>query len=251
MIGTYFRRRIRELTDENHFYLNRAGGYLLFRQKDMKTDQQIQKAVMVSLNQEPLLNKGAIGVAVHQGVVTLSGNVPNFLKKVAAERAAWRVPDVKAVAQEVVVVLPEDDRLTDAVIAEQVVNALAGTSVAEFDIQVKVAEREVILGGSVAYTYQKDAAFEAIKLLRGIRHIHNRIKVKPQVDMETVKFRITQALLNRADEEASGIIVECSGNKVILRGKVDSRDEKNIAVMAAMTACGTAEVDDQLVIDAR
>lgn len=218
----------------------------------MKTDQQLQKELLAALKHEPLLDAPAIGVSVHHGVVTLNGNVSNFIQKLAAERAAWRVTQVKAVAMEMKVVLPEGDLLTDSTIAENVVNAIAtNTSVSPGSLRVKVADREVILDGEVDHVYQKDAVFDAIKLLRGIHHITNRLKIKPLIDTETIKFRITQALLYRADEEASGITVECTGNKVILRGKVDSRDERNIAVLAAQSACGAAEVEDQLVIDMR
>lgn len=46
----------------------------------MKTDVQLQKNVMAELNYEPMLDAAAIGVGVHQGVVSLSGNVNSFPK---------------------------------------------------------------------------------------------------------------------------------------------------------------------------
>ena len=41
-----------------------------------------------------------INVATHDGVVTLSGTVPHYAEKWAAERATQRVEGVKAIAEE-------------------------------------------------------------------------------------------------------------------------------------------------------
>jgi osmotically-inducible protein OsmY len=66
----------------------------------MKTDSQIQKDVMDELRWEPFLNAAEIGVAVKNGVVTLSGIVDSYSKKLAAEKAAKTVAGVKAVAED-------------------------------------------------------------------------------------------------------------------------------------------------------
>jgi len=52
----------------------------------MKNDLEIQNAVMDELRWEPSLNPSEIGVAVKDGVVTLSGQVDSFFKKQTAER---------------------------------------------------------------------------------------------------------------------------------------------------------------------
>ena len=50
----------------------------------MKTDLQIQNDVMDELKWEPYVNSSEIGVAVKNGVVTLSGMVDSFSKKIAS-----------------------------------------------------------------------------------------------------------------------------------------------------------------------
>ena len=67
----------------------------------MKTDVQIQKDVMEELKWEPGLRTSEIGVTAKDGVVTLSGQVDTYLKKLSAERAAKRVVGVKAVAEDI------------------------------------------------------------------------------------------------------------------------------------------------------
>ena len=51
----------------------------------MKTDIQIQKDVMEELKWDPSLNAAEIGVTVKNGIVTLSGQVNSYAKKMAAE----------------------------------------------------------------------------------------------------------------------------------------------------------------------
>jgi len=55
----------------------------------------------MSLNGNRLLKAAEIGVAVKDGVVTLSGYVDSYVKKWTAERAAARVFGVRAVAEEI------------------------------------------------------------------------------------------------------------------------------------------------------
>jgi osmotically-inducible protein OsmY len=50
----------------------------------MKTDIEIQKDVVEQLKWEPFLNAAQIGVAVKDGIVTLSGQVDAYSKKVSS-----------------------------------------------------------------------------------------------------------------------------------------------------------------------
>ena len=66
-----------------------------------KTDSQLQHDVMAELEWEPSVDHADIGVAVNDGVVTLSGYVKSYAQKVAAEKAVRRVGGVKAIAEEI------------------------------------------------------------------------------------------------------------------------------------------------------
>ncbi len=67
----------------------------------MKTDMQIKRDVLDQLAGEPSVTASAIGVAVRDGVATLTGTVPTYAEKCAAERAARRVAGVQAIAEEI------------------------------------------------------------------------------------------------------------------------------------------------------
>ena len=94
----------------------------------MKTDSELQRDVLDELKWEPSVNAAHIGVAVNDGIVTLSGHVTSYWEKYAAERAAKRVYGVKAVANEIDVKLPGSSQRTDEDIAAAAVNASSPTS---------------------------------------------------------------------------------------------------------------------------
>ena len=90
----------------------------------MSDDKRPKHAVLDELEWEPSVNAAHIGVTAKDGVVTLLGHVENFLEKSAAEKAARRVHDVKAVAEEIEVRLPFNVERGDEEIASAVVNRL-------------------------------------------------------------------------------------------------------------------------------
>lgn len=90
----------------------------------MKTDTQIQKDVLDQLKGEPFLDASEIGVAVKNGIVTLSGIVDSYSKKIVAEKVAKKIAGVRALAVEIQVGLSPNYRKTDTEIAEGVANAL-------------------------------------------------------------------------------------------------------------------------------
>ena len=122
----------------------------------MKSDIQIQKDVMEELRWDPMLNASEIGVAVRHGIVTLSGQVDSYPKKLAAEKAAKQVAGVKAIAEDMQVGIFPGNRKTDAEIAEAVLNALKWHSaVQEEKIKIKVEEGDVRLEGEVEWEYER------------------------------------------------------------------------------------------------
>src|SRR5688572_25793419 len=135
----------------------------------MKSDSQIQNDVMNELKWAPFLNSSEIGVAVKNGIVTLSGQVDSYSKKLAVEKAAKRVSGVKAVAEDVQVGISPAYRKTDTEIAEAAVKTLKWhTAVPEDKIKMKVEDGNVILEGEVEWEFQRNLAKTAIENLTGV-----------------------------------------------------------------------------------
>jgi osmotically-inducible protein OsmY len=213
------------------------------------TDLELKKSVEAELNWEPSVNAAQIGVAVKDGVVTLTGRVDSYWEKVAAERAAARVEGVRAVANELEIHLPFSSERTDEDIARAAVNRLEwSVSVPRDRIKVKVSKGWLTLEGTVDWQYQKTAAEEAVRNLVGVKGVLNHIEVKPQVSKIEVKSAIEAALKRSAQVDANRITVETDGDKVILRGTVRSWFEREEAERAAWRAPGVRSVDNRITI---
>lgn len=215
----------------------------------MKTDAQIKRDVQDELIWEPSIDETRIGVSVEDGVVTLSGEVDSYAKKIAAEKAAKRVRGVRAVAEDIIVNYGMEEEKTDTEIAKAVVNALQWhASVPEDSVIPKVENGWVYLSGQVRWGYQKESAKNAIKDLSGVKGVINSITISQGVEPLEVKKRIKEAFERSADLEARGINVLTEGHTVTLEGTVHSLKEKEEAERTAFNAPGVYDVKNNLVV---
>lgn len=216
----------------------------------MKSDIKIQEDVMEQLKWEPFLKSSEIGVAVKNGIVTLSGQVDSYSKKLAAENAAKKIAGVRAIAEDIQIGVSPTHRKTDTEIAEAVLNALKWhTMIPDEKIKVKVEDGVVRLDGEVEWEYQRTQAKLVIEDLAGIRYVLNFIKVKPQISATEIRNKINSAFKRSALIDSGKITIEVTGSNVCLKGKVRSYAEKEDAENAVWNAPGVANVDNRLEIE--
>lgn len=216
----------------------------------MKTDLQLREDILDELMWEPMLRPSEIGVTVKDGIVTLSGYVSDYSKKLAAEKVVKRVKGVKAVAEDIEVRLPYGAQKNDEEIAEEIVNALKwNIDVPNDTVSVKVENGWVTLEGELEWQYQRDAAKNAVKNLLGVNGVINLIKLKPAVNSHIIKSNIRKALERNADLEADKITVDALDSTVTIKGKVHSWTEKEEAERAIWATPGVVEVINQLEIN--
>jgi osmotically-inducible protein OsmY len=201
----------------------------------MKTDKALEYDVTEELTWEPSVGSTHIGVAAHGGVITLTGHVPHSAQKWAAEDAAKRVYEVLGVANDIRVIAGEQKR-DDPEIAAAAVHALRWDTLVTDDIQVGVRGGWVTLAGRVEWQYQKEAAERAVRNLAGVMNLTKSLQVRPRVRAEDVKEKIAASFRQHADLDAKR--VETTDGKVILRGSVRPRTERDDAARAAWAAPG-------------
>lgn len=216
-----------------------------------KHDARIREDVIEELRWDTRVSETDVGVEVQRGIVTLSGTVTSWAKKLAAQDAAHRVAGVLDVANELEVRIPGDGPPTDTEIAEHVRHALVlDVLVPDTQIQTTVSHGIVRLTGSVDYTSQREDAALAIRNLSGVRGVINEIRVnQPAVAPHAVRAAIQAALERQAQREAKHVQLDIVDGQVTVTGKVHSWAEHKAIIGAAWGTRGVEAVIDQLHIE--
>jgi osmotically-inducible protein OsmY len=153
------------------------------------SDDEIRNSVLMELKWDPKITSTDIGLAVKDGVVTLAGFVPSYWEKDAAEKAAKRVSGVKAVANDLEVKLLTTR--TDPEIARDIVHELEShIGIPAENIKATVRSGWVTIEGRVDWQYQKVLAEAAVKKIRGVIGVSNKIEVKPAVSPTDIKSKM-------------------------------------------------------------
>jgi osmotically-inducible protein OsmY len=213
-----------------------------------RTDAQIQQDVIGELKWDPRVDETDVGVEVKDGVVTLTGSVDSWTKKLAAAEAAHRVFGVLDVANDVHVLVAGEH--TDTDIAKAVRHALRWDVLVPDDkISSTVANGIVTLTGTVATAAQREDAGRAVRNLVGVRTVNNAIAIVPvKVLAADVKRAIEEALERQIEREAKRIEVTVTDGDVRLSGHVRSWAERQAAAGAAMGIPGVRSVEVRLLV---
>ena len=214
----------------------------------MKTDSDIREDVIKELRWDPRVpSPEAIGVAVEDGAVTLTGHASTYSEKLAAANAAERVYGVKAVGNQLDVRLT--DRREDGDIAKAIAHVLDwNTNIPISQVRARVEHGWVTLEGVVEYPYQRDEVERMVRHVRCVVGITNDVEVRPAVTALEVEEQIDEAIHRQAGLDARSVRVEVSDHTARVYGHVHSLHEAEVIRKAAAAAPGVARVESYVAV---
>jgi len=215
-----------------------------------KTDAELKNDVLAELKYEPCVNITDIGVLVKDGAVTLNGFATSYGEKWNAVAATKRVAGVRAIADDIVVKLPQSLLRTDGDLALAAANQIGWfTTIPTGVAKITVSDSWITLAGEVEFGYQKSDAEAEVQHMAGVKGVTNLMSVKSKLAATHVKAAIESAFERNALLDAENIQVEMSGNKVTLTGKVRNFAERDEAERVAWAAAGVWSVDNKIEVN--
>ena len=226
-------------------------GYGRIIMLEKRSDRDLKQRVLRELKWDSRIDWASINVEVNDGVATLTGAVPSYAQKIAAQDAAHRVAGVLDVANDVEVAPLDRFMRTDSEIAGAVRNALEWDALVPNElIQSTVSDGWVTLEGEVDYWRERNDAERAIRQLAGVVGVINKITIRKQkVNAKQLREEIEFALERRADREAERLRIEVNDGSVDLWGRVHSWQERRAVLGSISHAPGVTQVRDHLRID--
>ena len=213
----------------------------------LKPDSQLKTEVVAELAWDPAVKETAIGVAVKDGVVTLTGHLDTYAEKDMAMRAVRRVAGVKAIAVEIDVKLSAKHVRSDTDIATACERAIQWSTLVPQDaIRMTVDHGWVTLQGEVEWDYQRRSVESAVRPQMGVTGVSNQIKLRARPQVADLERRIEEALKRQALREAQQVHVAVVGNTVKLTGTVHSWHERDAVQGIAWSAPGVQAVSNEL-----
>lgn len=215
----------------------------------MKTNAELQTDVQNAIKWEPLLHSAEIGVTVKDGVVSLTGEVDSYTKKMEAENAAKKVIGVKALIEKIEVKIPSIWSKTDSEIVDEILKAFKKTwSLPKDKVTVKVENGWVSLGGELPWNYQRENARKAVRYLSGVKGVTNNIKIKSE-SHDAIEKRDVENALRWSSIDDSDINVAVTGTTVTLSGTAKTWYQRDEAERIAWKTPGIWHVNNELEID--
>ena len=213
----------------------------------MKSNEALQKEVQDAIKWEPLLSAAEIGVTAKDGVVTLTGNVDSYTKKVEAETAAKNVAGVKAVAENIKIHFESSFAKNDTEIANEILSAWKWNwNVPDSKLKVKVESGWVTLEGEVEWNSEREVTRKSVEKLTGVKGVTNNISIESNFKDKVEEAAIESAFRRSWSINDNELKVHVDHNNVKLTGSVSSLYQKDEAARLAWNTPGVWSVDNEL-----
>ena len=147
-------------------------------ERGMMDDKLMRRTLIDALDGEPIINSARIGVAVENGVVTLTGQVGSRTQRLAAEEAVRGVRGVRGVVAQIQI-RPGGKNARDDETAYRARVAIAWHArTPDGVVKVQVTNGWVTLTGTVEDAYERRRAEAAVRKLDGVVGITNLLEIR-------------------------------------------------------------------------
>jgi osmotically-inducible protein OsmY len=215
----------------------------------MKSDKQITESVFQALLWDARVSPARIDVDTKNGHVTLRGTVDNFHKKWSAIDNAMKVANVVKVIDQIKV--QPTDVVDDATLQQHIEKALSNDGrLAQTHISCFVENGSVSLQGSVHTFYQRVAAEESCRWVKGVVNVVNEIEVVPRSSDydEQIRRRIKDLIDQNIKTNTTNIDIQVENGIVLLRGHVKSYVNKIYAETLASMVSNVSYIQNELIV---
>lgn len=214
-------------------------------------DDEIKRDVVDQLHWDDRVVAEKIKVDVSGGTAQLTGTVPSYSSRRAAEDDAWSVGGVVLVDNRLKVEIPAGFPATDEGMRENIERAYKwSVDLDEEKMDVGVDASTVTLHGAVNSFWKKGLAEDIAWNEPGVVFVRNQLAIVPteKVSDELIAQDIVSALKRNAYVSVEDVDVKVENGVVTLLGNVPNRLAERAAYNSALFTTGVRDVRDNLVI---
>ncbi|MGV2829598.1 BON domain-containing protein [Myxosarcina sp. GI1(2024)] len=188
------------------------------------TNEEIKTRVVEHLHWDDRVDASDVAVTVDAGKAQLSGTVPSYRAKMAAQEDARTVLGIRRIENQLQVQLPPTITApSDSDIVSNVKSALVWNPDIDYTkIEVNVVGGVVTLRGTVDAYWKKFQAEDDAYWVIGVIGLNNELAIVPteQWSDEAIARNIEAALERNVNVDVNDITVEVDNGRVILSGVV-------------------------------
>ena len=181
-------------------------------------DKALRRTLIDVLDGEPSINAAQIGVAVENGIVTLTGWVKSPAEKVTAEQAIRRVKGVRALMPNLAICGAGKKALDDEIARRARVAIAWHALIPEGTVTVQVEKGWVMLTGTVEEGYERKEAEAAVRKLDDVVGVTNLSEIGTATQEPDTDRQIEKTFEQQPEADAIRLMI--SDDRDTLRGRM-------------------------------
>jgi osmotically-inducible protein OsmY len=224
------------------------GGSVVVTRVVTKDDSAVATRVKNQIETNSEAGPIRINIETDDGVVTLTGTAPNAAAKARVEELVRGTEGVKRVANNITLDLRSaDGKVSDATILTKINSEFTTADIRGANVAVN--DGHVLLRGEVETAQEKANAEAIARKTEGVKDVANQLTIKKSSDGKISDSAIMTKIKSQlVTENISGAEVAVTNGNVLLKGEVDSAQDKAQADAIARRTEGVKSVNNRLTV---